>query len=144
MSEIHRNPEAQAISDAVELAFWGVEFEERTSELYACVPQGEEGNIFDGKIREKSGYDVERGFEFTATHIQCSLYHDGVLINTDMIVVFWEDGMHAGFDTKDLFTGQGTRPFEEYEEDELEEATHQMQLRGLIKSALLQLSDIAS
>lgn len=142
MSEAHKNPEIQAISDAVELAFWGVEFEECTSELFGCAPKGTEGDVIDGRIREKSGYDVERGFEFTATHIQCSLYHEGNLIDADVVVVFWEDGMNAAVDTKDLFTEQRVRLLGDYDEDQLEEAMHAMQLRGLIKSALLQLINL--
>lgn len=144
MSESHQNPEIQAITDAVGLAFWGVDFEECTSELLECAPKGEEGNMFDGRIREKSGYDVERGFEFTATNIRCTMYHDGNLIDADMVVVFWEDGMNAAVDTKDLFTEQRVRLLGEYDEDELEHAMQQMQLRMLIKSALLQLADLSN
>ena len=144
MSEKPKNHEAQAVSDAVELAFWGVEFEECTNDLLAWVPEGEEGNVFDCWIREKSGYDAFRGCKFTSSHVSGVLHDLRYIENADMVIVFWDDGMKVGVSIEDLFTEQRIMDTAGRNEIIPHDDRSKAELHQHVKSALAQLTDLAS
>ena len=144
MSEMPKHHEVQAVSDAVELAFWGVDFEECTNDLLSWVPEGEEGNVFDCWIREKSGYDALRGCNFTAAHVRGVLHDLGYIENADMVIVFWDDGMKVGVSVKDLFTEQRIMDTSGKNEIIPHDDASLGELHQSVKSALAQLIDLAS
>lgn len=144
MSEISKSREAEAIRDAVELAFWGIEFEDATNELLACVPEGEEGNVFECHMRQKSGFDSDRGLAFMAAHIRGVLYDQGHILDADMVLVIWDDGMKVGVDVKDLFTEQRVMDMTGRDEKIPLGDESKAELYRSVKSVLAQLTDIAS
>ena len=144
MSEIPKHRESEAISDTVELAFWGIEFEDCTSDMLGRVPEGEEGNIFECHMRQKSGYDSTRECAFTAAQIKGLLYDRGLLIDADMVIVFWDDGMKVGVDMKDLFTEQRAIDMNGNDEKVTQGDDAKAEMRQYVKAAVAQLIDVAS
>lgn len=106
MSEIPNYSEARSINDAIELAFWGQEFEQGEDKLRHHAPEGKAHDMFEVQMREKSGYDVWRRCQVRVQQVRCVLYDEGSFEKIDMIFAMWDDGLLTAVNTIDLYAEQ--------------------------------------
>lgn len=143
MSEIPKHSEAQSIIDAVELAFWGQQFEDGEEQLRQYAPEGLEHDMFDVQMRGKSGYDVWRRCPVRVQQVRCVVYDEGSLESVDMIFAHWDDGLLTAINTIDLYSEQ--RNLTEYTENsDTDLQLDEQQLIAYTKHALAQVTDLTA
>jgi hypothetical protein len=140
MFEMPNHPEAEPITDAVELAFWGQDFQSKENEKYKFAPAGHEDELLSVYTREKGGYDAVRNCHVRVQQVRCVMFDEGSVEQVDMIFAVWDDGLLTAVNTVDLYTAQ--RVSGETDEVAPEERLSKESLIKYTVHALSQVTDI--